>query len=54
MPSVKRANRKIIFLFLNLNICCGYLKEPSQRDGSLVHPKHMLRFVGKKILTILQ
>ena len=23
-------NRKIVFLFLNLNICCGYSKEPSQ------------------------
>ena len=23
-------NRKIIFLFLNQNICCGYSKEPSQ------------------------
>ena len=26
-------NRKIIFLFLNQNICCGYSKEPSQWDG---------------------
>ena len=25
-------NRKIIFLFLNHNICCGYSKEPSQRQ----------------------
>ena len=25
-------NRKIIFLFLNQNICCGYWKEPSQWD----------------------
>ena len=23
-------NRKIIFLFFNKNICCGYSKEPSQ------------------------
>ena len=23
-------NRKIIFLLLNQNICCGYSKEPSQ------------------------
>ena len=26
---VKNAYQKIIFLFLNQNICCGYLKEPS-------------------------
>ena len=26
--------KKIIFLFLNQNICCGYSKEPSRRDGS--------------------
>ena len=24
-------------------------KESSQRDGSFEHPKHMLRFMGKKI-----
>ena len=27
---VKSAYQNIIFLFLNLNICCGYSKEPSQ------------------------
>ena len=46
-------NRKIIFLFLNQNIFCGYSKEPSQLDGSFEHPKHMLIIIGKKILTIL-
>ena len=41
-------NRKIIFLFLNQNICCGCSKEPSQWDGSFEHPKHMLKlWVGK-------
>ena len=29
-PLVKRVYQKIIFLFLNQNICCGYSKEPSQ------------------------
>ena len=29
-PPDKRAYWKIIFLFLNQNICCGYSKEPSQ------------------------
>ena len=55
-PLVKRAydNEKIIFLFLNQNICCGYSKEPSQWDGSFEHPKHMLKFMGKKISTILR
>ena len=45
-------NRKIIFLFLNENICCGYSKEPSQLDDSFKHLKHMLRIMGKKIFTI--
>ena len=31
----------IIFLFLNQNICCGYSKELSQRDGSFEHPKRI-------------
>ena len=42
------------FLFLNQNICCGYSKEPSQRDGSFEHPKHMFVLLGKKIVTILR
>ena len=35
-----------IFLFLNQNICCGYSKEPSQRDGSYEHPKQMLKLIN--------
>ena len=27
-------NENLILSFLNQNICCGYSKEPSQRDGS--------------------
>ena len=46
--------QKIIFLFLNQNICCGYSKEPSQRDGSFEHPKQMLKLMGKKIFTIIR
>ena len=45
----KMHNRKIIFLFLNQNICCGYSKEPSQWDGYFEHPKHMFKLMGKKI-----
>ena len=46
-------NKKNTFLFLSQNICCGYSKEPSQWDSSLEHPKHRLKLMGKKILTIL-
>ena len=47
-------NEKIIFLFLNQNICCGYSKEPSQWDGSFEHPKHMFKLMGKKKFAILR
>ena len=29
-PRDKSGNRKLFFLFLNQNICCGYSKEPSR------------------------
>ena len=45
-------NRKIIFLFLNQNICCGYLKEQSQWDSSFERPKHKLKIMDKKVFTI--
>ena len=50
----RQSNRKIIFLFLNQNICCGHSKELSQLDGSFEHPKHMLKVMGKNILTFLR
>ena len=50
---VKSAYTKIIILFLNQSICCGYSKEPSQLDGSFEHPKYMLQLMGKKLLTML-
>ena len=53
-PLVQSAYQNITFLFLNQNIYCGYLKEPSQWDGSFEHPKHMLKIMGKKIFTILR
>ena len=46
-------NQKLLFLFLNQNICCGYSKELSQWDGSFEHPKQMLELMEKKIFTIL-
>ena len=30
MRPLVKCTKKIIFLFLNQNICCGYSKEPSQ------------------------
>ena len=41
----------LFFLFLNQNICCGYLKEPSQSDGSFEHPTHMFKLMDKKMVT---
>ena len=46
-------NRKYFCYFSTKNICCGYSKEPSQWDGSFEQPKHMLKNMSKKILTIL-
>ena len=41
---------KLFSLLLIQNICCGYSKEPSQWDSSFEHPKHMFKFMGKKII----
>ena len=49
---LKGCNRKVIFLLLNQSICCGYSKEPSHRDGSFEHPKHMLKPMDKKVIAI--
>ena len=43
---------KLFFLFLNQNICCGNLLEPSQWDIFLEHPKHVFKFMDKKIIKI--
>ena len=37
-----------IFLSINLNICFGFSKEPSHRDGSYEHPQHMVWSNNKK------
>ena len=48
-PPDKSALLKIIFLFLDQNICCGY----SKVLNSFEHPKHMFKLMDKKIITIL-
>ena len=53
MEAKRVCTKKLIFLFLNLNICCGYSKEPSKCDSSFEHPKLMLNQMGEKIFTIL-
>ena len=53
-PQIRERNRKLFFLFLNQNICCGYSKELSRWDCSFEHPKHMFKLMGKKIFTILR
>ena len=45
-------NQRLIFLFLNQNISCGYSKEPSHSDGSFEYPKQMVKLIGKKIFNI--
>ena len=53
-PLDKTVKLKIIFLFLNQNICCGYSKEPSQSGDSFDHKKQLLKMLRKEILTILR
>ena len=50
---IRVRNQKLMILFINKNICCGYSKESSQRDGSFEQTKQMLKLIDKKILTIL-
>ena len=44
---------ELLVFITQLNIRCGYSKEPSQIDGSFEHPKEMFALMGKKIRTIL-
>ena len=46
-PLVKVHSKKLIVLYLNQNICCGY-------ECSFEHPKHILKLIGKKIFTVLR
>ena len=49
----KRNYNELSILFLKQNICCGYSKEPSQRDGSFEHPKLIFRLIDKQLKVIL-
>ena len=51
-PPDKNAYLKIIFLISQQNRRCGYSKDPSQRDSSFEHPKHMFKLMGKKIVQL--
>ena len=52
-PQIRVRKGKLFFLFLNQNLCCGYSKEPSHREGSFEHPKHLFKLMDKKIIPIL-
>ena len=51
MPLDKGAEFKLIFLFLNQNIFCGY-STLNKRDGSFEHPKQMYKLMDKKTFKI--
>ena len=48
---IRLHNRKIIFYFLNQNICCRYSKEPSQRVLKLM-VKQIFKIFGSNVLFI--
>ena len=50
---LKSSYQNINFLIFQPNIYNGYLKELSHWDRSFVHPKHLLKLMGKKTSTIL-
>ena len=39
---IRVRNGKLVLLFLNQNICCGYLNGPIKWDGSFEDQKHAL------------
>ena len=43
---------KLFLLFLNQNICCGYLNGTIKRDGSFEDQKHTLELIDKGNITI--
>ena len=45
---------KLFSYFSSKTYVVGTQKEPSQRDGSFEHPKHMFKLMGEKIISILR
>ena len=52
-PLDRSANLRISLLISQPKHMLCVLKEPSQWDGSFEHPKHMIKLMGKKKITIL-
>ena len=51
---IRVRNKKLVFLFLNQNIGCGYSKEPPRKYGPFEHSKHMFKLMDKKIIAVLR
>ena len=49
---IRVRNGKLVLLFLNQNIFCGYLNGPIKWDGSFEDQKHALKLIDKGNLTI--
>ena len=49
-----RLQIRVCISFFNQNICCGYSKEPSHRDGSFEHPKQMFTLMDKKLFSFFR
>ena len=52
-PQINVCSRKLYYLFLNKNKCCGYSKEQPHCDSSFEHPQSMFKLMGNKIIAIL-
>ena len=51
---IRECTRKIFFLFLYENICCGYSLEVPQWGTSNEYPQHMFSYRNKKIINTFQ
>ena len=43
----------LYFLISQVNICCGFSKEPFQEDGSFKHPTQMFGRINMEVFTII-
>ena len=44
----------LYFLISQVNICCGFSKEPFQEDGSFKHPTQMFGPIDMEVFTIIR